>query len=84
MKKVVVLGAGLVGKEVARDLSKDFEVTSVDSQQDNLTWAFEGTSVLTWVADLSDPTTIREVVEPAAIVVGEEGNPIPAALVEVG
>ena len=70
MKKVVVLGAGLVGKEVARDLSMDFEVTSVDSQQDNLTWAFEGTPVLTWVADLSDPATIQEVVEPADIVVG--------------
>jgi saccharopine dehydrogenase-like NADP-dependent oxidoreductase len=70
MKKVVVLGAGLVGKEVAKDLSKDFEVTSVDSQQDNLTWAFDGTPVLTWVADLSDAATIREVVETADVVVG--------------
>jgi saccharopine dehydrogenase-like NADP-dependent oxidoreductase len=29
-KSIIVLGAGLVGKAIAVDLSTDFEVTSVD------------------------------------------------------
>jgi len=30
MKKIVVLGAGLVGKAIAIDLAKTFDVTTVD------------------------------------------------------
>jgi Trk K+ transport system NAD-binding subunit len=36
MKKVIVLGAGLVGKEMAIDLSGNFEVTAVDINEDAL------------------------------------------------
>ena len=36
MKKVVVLGAGLVGKAMAIDLAKSFDVTSVDVNDDAL------------------------------------------------
>ncbi len=36
MKKVIVLGAGLVGKEMAIDLSEKFDVTSVDINEDAL------------------------------------------------
>ena len=36
MKKIVVLGCGLVGRVIAEDLSKKFEVTSVDYSQKNL------------------------------------------------
>ncbi|MCZ7614946.1 MAG: NAD-binding protein [Ignavibacteriaceae bacterium] len=31
MKKIVVLGAGLVGRTIALELSKDYQVTAVDS-----------------------------------------------------
>ena len=34
MKRIVVLGAGLVGSAMAIDLSKNFEVTSVDIYND--------------------------------------------------
>ena len=30
MKKIIVLGAGLVGKAMAIDLAKNYDVTSVD------------------------------------------------------
>ena len=36
MKKIVVLGCGLVGRVMAEDLSKDHEVTSVDISKQNL------------------------------------------------
>ncbi len=36
MKKIVVLGAGLVGKAMAIDLAKKFDVTSVDVSEQAL------------------------------------------------
>ena len=36
MKKVVVLGAGLVGRTIAIELSKDYLVTAVDSNSNRL------------------------------------------------
>ena len=70
MKKVVVLGAGLVGREVARDLEAHFDVTSVESSRERLEKAAKGTSIKTRVADLSDAATVASVVEPADVVVG--------------
>ena len=70
MKKVVVLGAGLVGREVARDLSADFDVTSVDSSEENLAKVTPDGSIPTVMADLSEPATVMQVVESADIVVG--------------
>ena len=70
MKKVVVLGAGLVGREVARDLAPHFDVTSVDSSQERLEKASLDTSIQPRVADLSDAATVLEVVAPADVVVG--------------
>jgi len=31
MKKIIVLGAGLVGRTIAIELSKDYQVTAVDT-----------------------------------------------------
>ena len=36
MAKIVVLGAGLVGGVIAKDLSKQHTVTSIDISQNNL------------------------------------------------
>ena len=36
MKKVIVLGAGLVGKAMAIDLAKNLDVTSVDINEEAL------------------------------------------------
>lgn len=70
MKKVVVLGAGLVGREVARDLAPHFEVTSVDSNELRLQKAVSGTTIEARMADLADSATLTEVVETADVVVG--------------
>ena len=42
MKKIVVLGAGLVGREVARDLDAHFDVTSVEKSPERLEKAATG------------------------------------------
>ena len=70
MKKVVVLGAGLVGREVARDLTSDFEVIAVDSSADNLEKIGSSIPVRTRVDDLSDNEVVTRVVESADVVVG--------------
>ena len=36
MKKIIVLGSGLVGSVMATDLAKKYEVTSVDISKKNL------------------------------------------------
>jgi len=70
MKKIVVLGAGMVGKEVARDLCLEFKVTSVDMSAEALKSAFTGSPVETIQADLSRQETILKIVEPFDLVVG--------------
>jgi len=69
MTRIVVLGAGLVGKHIAADLADRFEVTAADKREDALEAAFAGSSVRHVVADLSDPARIAELVEPCDIVV---------------
>jgi saccharopine dehydrogenase-like NADP-dependent oxidoreductase len=71
MKRIIVLGAGLVGKEMAKDLTKYYDVTAVDRSETALASAFKGfPGVKTIVADLSDPSGIARLVEPFDIVVG--------------
>jgi len=59
MKKVVVLGAGMVGGHIARDLSTAFEVTSVDRSAAALERARAGVHLTTLVADLTDTDALR-------------------------
>ena len=71
MKRIIVLGAGLVGKEMAKDLTKYYDVTAVDRSEAALALAFKDyPRVKTLVADLSDPARITRLVEPFDIVVG--------------
>ena len=53
--KIAVLGAGIVGKAMAIDLSTDFEVTSIDRDQDSLSFLSERYNIKTKQADLSGP-----------------------------
>lgn len=69
MKKIVVLGAGMVGRVIALDLAPEFEVTSVDVNRGNLA-KLEGTPVRTLQADLSSPAALRGAVGAADLVVG--------------
>jgi lysine 6-dehydrogenase len=69
MKRIVVLGSGMVGRVIALDLSGEFEVTSVDVSTDNLA-KLEGSAVKTLQADLSSPAALRAIVGACDLVVG--------------
>ncbi|MCK3684550.1 saccharopine dehydrogenase C-terminal domain-containing protein [Maribellus sp. YY47] len=70
MKKIVVLGAGLVGSVIAKDLSKNHVVTSVDVNPDTAGKFLEFPSIQTIQADLSDPGKIKEIVSRFDLVIG--------------
>ncbi|MDZ4822653.1 MAG: saccharopine dehydrogenase C-terminal domain-containing protein [Flavobacteriales bacterium] len=69
MKKVVVLGAGLVGSAIAIDLKKSFDVTSVDINEEALK-KLETHEIKTTVANLSDYTATQKLVGDFDLVVG--------------
>lgn len=69
MKKVVVLGAGLVGKAIAADLASKFEVTSVDKSEDALA-GLHNHAIRTMQADLTDHGGLKELLKPFDLVVG--------------
>src|SRR5690606_20196598 len=69
MKKVIVLGAGLVGKAIALDLAPAFDVTSVDINEESLQ-ALQAQGVKTQRADLSDQALLADLVKPFDLVVG--------------
>ncbi|HOW85384.1 MAG TPA: saccharopine dehydrogenase C-terminal domain-containing protein [Candidatus Aminicenantes bacterium] len=69
MKKVVVLGAGMVGRVIALDLAAEYRVESVDVSRANLA-RLEGTAVKPVQADLASAAAVRSVIEDADLVVG--------------
>ncbi len=69
-KKVIVLGAGMVGRAMAIDLSGQHEVLSVDRDPQALSLLDKHTNLSTKQMDLSDASAIREVIADADVVVG--------------
>jgi lysine 6-dehydrogenase len=68
-KKVIVLGAGLVGKAIALDLSKLFEVTSADVSEEALA-SVHRSGIKTKKTDLSDISKLSDLVASFDLVVG--------------
>jgi saccharopine dehydrogenase-like NADP-dependent oxidoreductase len=69
MKKVVVLGAGLVGGTIAIDLAEDYNVTSIDSDSSRLKPLVDK-KISTIIADLSSQAEIKRVVKDFDLVIG--------------
>ena len=69
MKKIIVLGAGLVGKAMAIDLAKNFDVTSVDINEEALKHV-ASFGIKTQKVDLSNHSLLTSILEPFDIVVG--------------
>jgi lysine 6-dehydrogenase len=69
MKKIVVLGAGLVGKAMAIDLSKNFEVTSVDINESALS-GLSSEGIKTQKADITNATILSSLIQQYDLVVG--------------
>jgi lysine 6-dehydrogenase len=68
-KKIVVLGAGLVGKAIAIDLNSDFDVTSADISEDALQF-LQSKGVKTKRVDLSDRSQLMNLLDSFELVVG--------------
>lgn len=68
-QKVVVLGAGRVGKVIAADLSAEFEVTSADISRDALDALASRYRVNTRVTDLGNSKAVSDAVSDADLVV---------------
>jgi lysine 6-dehydrogenase len=69
MKKVIVLGAGLVGKVMAIDLAKSFDVTSVDISEEALS-DLQKLGIKTKQVDLSNLQLLTSILQPFDLVVG--------------
>lgn len=69
MKNITILGAGMVGRAIARDLAKTYSVTSIDIDEGNL-FLLAQFGINTKAADLSDGETIAKLIEDSDLVVG--------------
>jgi len=69
-KHIVVLGAGLVGSAIAKDLSKNHLVTSVDQNLESLKKFENHSSIQTIQADLSDIEKLKSIVAGFDMVIG--------------
>ncbi len=69
MKNITVLGAGLVGSAIIRDLATDFSVLAVDASDAALARLAGTPNVTTARADLSDAASVRQVIAAADLVV---------------
>ena len=69
MAKIIVLGAGLVGGIMAKDLAKAHEVTSVDYSEEALS-PLSALGIHTIHADLADASTIQRLISDYDLVVG--------------
>ncbi|MBS1950011.1 MAG: hypothetical protein OJF59_002342 [Cytophagales bacterium] len=68
-KKVIVLGAGLVGHVMAKDLAKNFEVTAADINEEALK-PLTGFGIATLVTDLSDHEKLKQTIQPFDLIIG--------------
>jgi len=84
MSRIVILGAGPVGRYIAIDLCKnsDYEVTSVDIDQEILAQLAGKHPIQTRVEDLSTAQGVARVVEDADVVIGAVPGPLGYAMLE--
>ena len=69
MKKIIVLGSGLVGSVMANDLAKNYEVTSVDISTKNLE-KIQSKKINKLCADVSEKDVLENLIKNFDLVVG--------------
>jgi lysine 6-dehydrogenase len=69
MKKIIVLGAGLVGKAIAQDLSTQYDVTSADISDEALQ-SLNTLGIKTITVDFANIKQLSLIVKPFDLVVG--------------
>ena len=62
MKKIIVLGAGMVGSAIAIDLSNNFDVTSVDINQEALENLSKNHNIKIRQFDISQSEKLKDII----------------------
>ncbi|MDA3953139.1 MAG: saccharopine dehydrogenase NADP-binding domain-containing protein [Bacteroidales bacterium] len=62
MKKIIILGAGMVGKAMAIDLSKKYKVKSVDIDKDSLDFLSSNYEIETEVLDVTNEAILSKAI----------------------
>ena len=70
MKRIVVLGAGMVGSAIAADLCREYRVTSVDASRERVEALAAEHPLTGEVADLSRAEIVQSIVRDADLVIG--------------
>ena len=70
MKKIIVLGAGMVGGAIAADLCSEFDVTAADINEERLNVLAASHHLKILMADLSSNDEIKKIINDFDIVVG--------------
>jgi lysine 6-dehydrogenase len=68
--RTVVLGAGLVGGAIAKDLAADMEITAVDIDESNLNSLEDESRINKKKADLSNPSNVSNLIKDYNLVIG--------------
>lgn len=68
-KKIIVLGAGMVGRTMAKDLAGNYEVYSADLSKENLALLADA-GITTLQADLGNADTLRGLIADKDLVIG--------------
>lgn len=88
MSKIIVLGAGMVGKAIAIDLAQRYSVTSADIDEQSLKYLKENFGIQTTSVNLMEEEKIQELVTPYDLVVsavpGFMGYDVVKAVIEAG
>ncbi|NUM49906.1 MAG: saccharopine dehydrogenase NADP-binding domain-containing protein [Flavobacteriales bacterium] len=69
MSKIIVLGAGLIGRTIAIDLHKRFDVTCADIHLPSLNELSEKHNIKTTQSNFSDKETLKKLITPYELVV---------------
>ncbi|MEI7803245.1 MAG: saccharopine dehydrogenase C-terminal domain-containing protein [Bacteroidota bacterium] len=69
-KKIVVLGAGMVGRTIAKDLATDYNVLSADISDESLSQLKDIKNIETQKANLADEKVITDLIQDADCLVG--------------
>jgi len=69
MKKIIILGAGMVGKAIAIDLCKKYKVKSVDIDQQSLSFLSQNYPVETEILDVADEKLLSQAIKDYDLVI---------------
>ncbi len=69
MKKIIILGAGMVGKAMAIDLSKEYKVKSVDIDQESLSYLSNNYGIETEALDVTNEELLFEAINDFDLVI---------------